>query len=62
MYNKSIAFNDIETATKIMDTHEAVQQKTSGKRIKNFSINIWKEKRCEAMNQVVRAKFLQNEN
>lgn len=60
MYNKAIMFNDRDTMEKIMATPHPNEQKKLGRKVKNFSDEVWMK---DAYNIVVQgnlSKFSQN--
>ena len=60
MWEKAIAFGDMETAAKIMRTPNPSSNKQLGRQVKNFDANIWSELSYKIMVDVNLAKFSQN--
>jgi len=62
MYNKATFFQDYETAKKIMKSSNPKEQKSLGKKIKNFNPKEWDEVKKEIVIEGNYCKFSQNEN
>lgn len=61
MYNKAITFKDHEIAKEILNTKKPIEAKKLGKKVSNFSNDVWITKRAEAMNRALYLKFGLNE-
>jgi len=61
MYQKSLCFNDMETATKILETPNVAQIKALGRQVKNYDDNYWNGVRQIIVYEGLLAKFSQND-
>ena len=62
MSQKVLLFNDIETNIKIMNENDPKKYKELGRKVKNFSPEIWDKHKFEIVINGNIAKFSQNEN
>ena len=62
MSQKALLFNDNGTNKKIMGVKDPKQYKKLGRQVKNFSSNLWDEKKFDIVVKGNLAKFSQNEN
>lgn len=62
MYQKALLFKDYETADLIMKARDPKEQKSLGRKVKNFNEAIWNTKKYEVVVQGNLYKFLQNED
>jgi ribA/ribD-fused uncharacterized protein len=60
MYSKAILFNDITIAEEILQTASPKEQKSLGRKIRNFDENIWEMFRDGIVYSGSYAKFTQN--
>ena len=60
MYMKAITFNDNEIAEKIYELDDPRQIKALGRKVKNYSEEVWDKVREEIMYKAVKAKFEQD--
>jgi ribA/ribD-fused uncharacterized protein len=61
MYSKAIHFQDFQIAKQILKTHEPMNCKNLGRKVKNYNEKEWNILREEKMFQACFAKFAQNE-
>lgn len=57
MWLKAMAFNDVEIANEILKVEHPKDAKRLGRKVKNFSDDVWYEKREAAMKVALRHKF-----
>lgn len=62
MWEKAMTFKDYEIAEKILQTPAPNQNKSLGRKVKNYDEKIWEEKRFDIMFDVCLAKFTQNDD
>lgn len=60
MYLKAIYFNDVETAEEILKSKTPRDAKKLGRKVKNFSEELWRDERENAMLTALRLKFQQS--
>lgn len=60
MHGKAILFNDNEVAEKIMMTKDVREQKSLGRKVKNFDLKIWNQNALDIVYKGNKAKFEQN--
>lgn len=60
MYLKAIYFNDVETAEEILKSKTPRDAKKLGRKVKNFSEELWRNERENAMLTALRLKFQQS--
>lgn len=60
MYSKAILFKDFEAVEKILKSTLPEEQKKFGRKVKNYSEEIWNEERYDTVCQLNKAKFDQN--
>jgi ribA/ribD-fused uncharacterized protein len=60
MYRKAKLFNDNEVAEKIMSTKNVREQKSLGREVKNFDLEIWNQNALDIVYRGNKAKFEQN--
>ena len=59
---KAKEFNDLTSAQAILNTHNPVQAKSIGKRIKNYNTEVWQRTCNSYMSKGLAAKFTQNKD
>ena len=57
---KALVCKDLGTAALILDTTDPAAAKRLSFQIKGFKQDVWNQKRCDVMLQLLRAKFTQN--
>lgn len=62
MYHKALTFNDIETASKILETPHPRDVKALGRLVKNYDDKIWSQRRFDVVVQGNLLKFSQNQD
>lgn len=62
MFVKAIAFNDYDTAEKILKTKDPKMAKTLGREVKGYDDEIWSKMRYKVMVDANKAKYSQNED
>lgn len=60
MFMKALVCGDDETAKKIMNEEEPINQKKLGRQIKNYKEEVWSAVRYDIVKEGIRQKFLQN--
>lgn len=60
MYLKACSFNDYETANEIYQSDNPEDAKALGRKVKNFSEEVWEKIKYETMHMAVYSKFSQN--
>lgn len=60
MYLKAIYFNDVETAEEILKSKTPRDAKKLGRKVKNFSEELWRNERENAMLTALKLKFQQS--
>lgn len=60
MYSKAVMFGDIEIANAILKTSDPKEQKSLGRKVKNFKADIWNEVAREIVFLGNKFKFSQN--
>ena len=61
MYQKALTFNDIKTANEILRECVPSDQKSLGRKVKNYSDKIWNEVRYDIVKKGLREKFKQSQ-
>ena len=61
MNKKALKFGDMDIATKIMLSNNPVHQKSLGKKISNFQLDVWRKAVPEVLIKGLQAKFTQDE-
>lgn len=62
MYSKAMVFGDTYHAQKIMQTKSQSEQKSYGRKVRNYNDDVWSEVRLEVMYDALIAKFKQNDD
>lgn len=60
MWEKAVFFNDMETASQILNTPHPKQAKALGRQVKNFNVARWTQVKYQFMVQICYEKFIQN--
>jgi len=60
MFHKAMLFGDKEIADKIMEAKTPEEQKTLGRQVKNFDVEIWAEHARDIVYEASRLKYSQN--
>lgn len=60
MFRKALAFNDMEIASKIMNTAKPSEQKTLGREVKNFNQEQWDAVKEKIVYEGLHEKFTQD--
>ena len=61
MYGKAILFDDMNTASKILQAKTPAVAKKLGREVKHFNVSTWNKNKISIMRENVLAKFSQNE-
>ena len=62
MYGKAMLFNDSIMATKIMKTSDPKTVRALGRKVQNYDDAIWNKFRYDYTKELIRQKFVQNED
>ncbi len=60
MYEKAMTFKDYETAKEILRSNSPKEQKSLGRKVKNFDPENWDQIKYEKVKEILRSKFTQN--
>jgi ribA/ribD-fused uncharacterized protein len=61
MYQKALLFDDVETASTIINEYSPKNQKQLGRKVKNFNSKVWDAVKYELVKNGLREKFVQNQ-